>query len=157
MTDESPLRLAPLRMKDVPACETMLRALPDWFGIEKSIGRYVADLHQLESLGAWLGDELTGFLTLRQHFPEAAEIHLMALRREWHRRGIGRALVNRASQLLREGGVRLLQVKTLSPTHSSPHYADTRAFYRACGFLPLEELPTLWGENNPCLIMVKVL
>ena len=48
-----------------------------------------------------------------------------------------------------------LQVKTLGPSHPSEHYAATRQFYVARGFRPLEELTEIWGEDNPCLIMVK--
>jgi len=36
-------------------------------------------------------------------------------------------------------------------------YARTRAFYRALGFLPLEERTDIWGPENPCLISVKAL
>lgn len=36
-------------------------------------------------------------------------------------------------------------------------YARTRAFYEARGFTPLEEQSTLSGEENPCLIYLKVL
>ena len=52
---------------------------------------------------------------------------------------------------------RLLQVKTLGPSHPDVHYARTRSFYEALGFIGLEETTTFWGEANPCLIMVKVL
>ena len=51
----------------------------------------------------------------------------------------------------------VLQVKTLSESHPDAGYAKTRAFYRAMGFHPLEEFKTLWGEANPCLLMVKKL
>jgi hypothetical protein len=44
-----------------------------------------------------------------------------------------------------------LTVKTLSPSRPDPNYAGTRRFYEAVGFLPIEEFPTLWGANNPCL------
>ena len=56
----------------------------------------------------------------------------------------------------RAEGVRLLEVKTLGASHPDPHYARTRHFYEAVGFLPLEETD-LWGEGAPCLIMVKPL
>lgn len=48
----------------------------------------------------------------------------------------------------------MLQVKTLGARHPDEGYARTRAFYRAVGFLPLEETDDLW-PGNPCLIMVK--
>ena len=75
----------------------------------------------------------------------------------YHRCGVGRALVQRAETFLREARVEYLQVKTLAPTHPDEHYALTRAFYQAVGFRPLEVLPTLWNEDNPCVILVKKL
>ena len=56
----------------------------------------------------------------------------------------------------REGGVWLLEVKTLGPSHPDPGYARTRWFYEKMGFLALEETD-LWGGGTPCLIMVKPL
>lgn len=51
---------------------------------------------------------------------------------------------------------RLLEVKTLGPSHPDPAYARTRRFYEKMGFLALEETD-LWGEDTPCPIMVKSL
>ena len=48
-----------------------------------------------------------------------------------------------------------LQVKTLSPARPDEGYAKTRAFWLACGFRPLEELPTLWDADNPALQLIK--
>ena len=83
-------------------------------------------------------------LLLRRHFPEAAEIHLMAVHPSLHRRGIGRLLLRAVEADLRSAGVRWLQVKTLGPSKPSDAYAGTRAFYQAYGFAPLEEIPRLW-------------
>jgi ribosomal protein S18 acetylase RimI-like enzyme len=33
----------------------------------------------------------------------------------------------------------------------------TRRFYEAIGFEPIEEFPTMWGNDNPCLLLVKPL
>ncbi|MET9020489.1 hypothetical protein ABZV93_10935 [Actinopolymorpha sp. NPDC004070] len=52
--------------------------------------------------------------------------------------------------------MRLLQVKTLGPSHPHEGYARTREFYRAMGFQPLEELHGVW-PGNPCLLMVAFL
>ena len=81
----------------------------------------------------------------------------MAVVPEWHRRGIGRRMLEHAEALLVADGVEYLQVKTLSPAHPDPGYALTRAFYLAQGFRPLEEFPTLWDPANPALQMVKAL
>lgn len=53
-------------------------------------------------------------------------------------------------------GVKLLQVKTLGPSQPDEAYGRTLLFYRAMGYIPLEELHGLWSEN-PCLILVKPL
>ena len=81
----------------------------------------------------------------------------MAIKKEFHRTGIGKELVERAAQRSRTMNKKLLSVKTLSDSDSDVNYAKTRQFYLAMGFYPLEELTELWGEENPCLIMVKVL
>lgn len=98
-----------------------------------------------------------GIALLRERFHESAEVHLLAVRRAYHRTGIGRALLAEVEADLRARGVRLLSVKTLGPSRPDPQAFDrTRAFYRACGFLPVEEFPDLWPDD-PCLLMVKVL
>lgn len=48
-------------------------------------------------------------------------------------------------------------VKTLGESHPDKYYKLTREFYNRCGFYPLEEIKEIWGEENPCLIMVKAL
>jgi GNAT superfamily N-acetyltransferase len=139
------------------ACEHILRALPQWFGIPEATGQYLEDIEGLPTLVASLDGEAVGFLTLREHSEYAAEVHVMGVRPELHRHGVGRALLTRAEEYLRERGIEFLQVKTLSDRHPDSSYARTRAFYSAMGFRPLEEYPELWGEENPCLQMIKSL
>ena len=43
----------------------------------------------------------------------------------------------------------------MSPAHPDAGYGDTRAFYLAYGFRPLEEFPTLWDPANPALQLIK--
>lgn len=138
------------------ACEAILRSLPDWFGIEGAIVHYAAEIEGLPTFLALDAEEqAAGFLSVKQHFPQAAELYVMGIRREWHRRGLGRALLAAAEAYLLDRGVEVLQVKTLAPSHPDPNYARTRLYYEAMGFRPLEVLADLWDEGNPCLLMVK--
>jgi GNAT superfamily N-acetyltransferase len=139
------------------AAEELLRALPDWFGIEQSVVEYARAVDALPTFVAEAAGELVGFLALKPTSACAAEMHVLAVRREWHRRGAGRALVERAAGYARTEGFALLHVKTLAPSDPDANYAGTRAFYLALGFLPLEESPQVWGPENPCLIMVRPL
>jgi GNAT superfamily N-acetyltransferase len=146
-----------LRPGEAARCEQILRALPDWFGIEESLLDYVRDVDRYEAFGVVGGDELQAFLCLRPHGELAAEVQVMAVQPDAHRGGLGRALLHEAERRLRSRGVPLLQVKTLGPSRACDAYARTRRFYRAQGFLPLEETTALWGEANPTLILVKPL
>lgn len=136
-------------------CEPILRALPDWFGIEEAIVHYVSEIEQLPTFLAHQAGATVGFLSVKEHNPYAAEIYVMAIKVEAQRQGIGRALVAAVETYVREREVEYLQVKTLAALHPDPYYAKTRQFYTAMGFRPLEVLAELWGEENPCLLMVK--
>lgn len=139
-------------------CERILRSLPEWFGIEQAIVDYVRAINQLPTFLARDGNgEAIGFMSVKQHFPLAAELYVLGIRAEHHRRGVGRMLLEAVEAWLGRDGVRVLQVKTLSPARASAAYDATRRYYETMGFIPIEEFPTLWGERNPCLMMAKVL
>ncbi len=136
-------------------CAPILRALPGWFGIEEALDQYCAQIDNLPTFLARGPQGVTGFLSIKQHNPYAAEVYVMGVLPSAHRRGLGRALMDAAQAWLRERGVEYLQVKTLGPSHEDPGYAKTRDFYLALGFRPLEEFTRIWDEANPCLILVK--
>ena len=144
----------PARIDD---CERVLRALPDYFGIEESLVRYLKDIETRPTYHAWLDGRMVGFLSVTRHTPESAEIHVMGVVPEEHRKGIGSGLVESAEKHLRRDRVVLFEVKTLGESHPDQSYKLTRAFYRAKGFIPLEEIPHFWGKKLPTLFLVKPL
>ncbi len=151
------IRIAPLPADAADECEGILRSLPEWFGQEQAIRDWRRDIPAMETYAAIEGGRIVGFLSLTDVEEALAEIHVMAVRREYHRRGVGRALVAQARRACRARGVRTLQVKTLGPSEPSEAYAGTRAFYAAVGFEPVEETTRIWGQANPCLILRKTL
>jgi GNAT superfamily N-acetyltransferase len=167
--------------QDPDTVARLLALLPGWFGIKASNAAYVESARELPTYLAWpadIGDDCAaemvagrtaqrnaqsartdavGVLLAKRHFPEAAEIYLMAVDPALHRQGAGRALVEALTADLIADGCRLLQVKTQGPSHPDAGYALTRRFYRALRFLPVEETPDPWGPENPCLILIRVL
>jgi GNAT superfamily N-acetyltransferase len=139
---------------DPSSVRRLLEALPDWFGDRDSLEQYVRAAAGLPTYSARAGDTVVGLLLLRRHFEQSSEIHLIAVDPDWHRRGVGRALVALVEAELAGTGPHLLQVKTIGPSSPDAAYARTRQFYRGVGFLPLEELPDLWPPW-PFLILVK--
>lgn len=138
-------------------CRSVLDDLPEWFGIAEAKAAYASKASVSPMVGCRLDGVVAGFASLAVQTRVAAEIHVMGVYRQFHRRGVGEALVNAAVRWAIRSGYRFLTVKTLASSHPDPHYAVTRQFYEAVGFAPLEEFPTLWGEDNPCLFMVRPL
>ncbi len=146
--------IRPMLDGEADRCEQILRSLPEWFGIGEAIVEYRRDIGTMDTYVAETSGEIAGFITLNQHNESSAEINVIAVRKEHHGHGLGRALVEHAEQLLRSRSVEYLEVKTLGPSRPNEHYERTRSSYFALGFRPLEE-NKLWGEVNPCLIMIK--
>lgn len=137
--------------------EAILRSLPRWFGIEKALLMYVADSAKKPTFAAEIEDELAGFITLTRHFPESWEVHCIAVAAHHRNAGIGSPLLAHAERFAESQGARFLQVKTVAHTSPSPEYAETRRFYEARGFAPLEIFPELWNPRNPALQLVRLL
>jgi len=138
-------------------CEAILRSLPRWFGIEDALLMYARDSAIMPTFALADGNSLVGFLTLREHFPDAWDIHCVAIKADARGKGHGSRLLAHAEAWLTERGARFLQVKTVAATSPSTAYAETREFYRRRGFTPLEVFPTLWNVHNPALQLIKVL
>ena len=136
-------------------CASILAELPEWFGIPSSNAAY-AEAAEREQ--AWLAegsDDILGLVVVIDTGFSALDIHLLAVRPRAHRQGVGRALIGQACAVARELGKPFLTVKTQGPSRDYEPYRRTRAFYEAVGFKPLEEFTSIWGPENPCLIMVK--
>ena len=134
--------------------DRVLHALPDWFGLPESTARYVAECRTLPFWAGFEGERAVGFLALKQTGPKTAEICVMGILPEYHRRGLGCRLWQTAKAWARDEGYRYAQVKTVAEGRY-PEYDRTNAFYRAVGFEELECFPTLWDEWNPCQIYVQ--
>ena len=139
-------------------CREILQALPEWFGIPEAIDAYARGAADLPMIVARNQSGLViGFISLKPQTSSAVEAYVLGIRREWHRKGIGRSLIEAAERMARQRGATFLTVKTLADTHPDPHYQATRRFYEAIGFQPLEVFPSLWSPKHPCLLMVKPL
>lgn len=138
------------------AAETILRELPEWFGIESALRAYASEAAVLPNFTADLDGVMLGFLSMREHNAVTMEINCIAVSPAWHRNGVGARLCTAAEAWWSGRGGRLLQVKTVGPARHSTAYEHTRRFYEALGFLPVEEFADLW-PGNPCLLLVKPL
>lgn len=135
--------------------EKILRSLSEWFGIEEAIVSYLQEIRTMLNYIAEIDNQIIGFMTVNIHNKYSAEIHLTAIYKDYHNKGIGSKLLDYCENILKNKRIEYLQVKTLSDSHPDKNYDKTIKFYLSKGFRPLEEIKKLWGEYNPCLIMIK--
>lgn len=137
--------------------DEILHMLPDWFGIEESTQEYIVESKSMPFLVAYEANIAVGFLVIKETSPYTAEIYVMGIHPQYHRRGIGKQLYDACYHWCNEHNVEYLQVKTLDYSSRDPYYAKTRCFYEAMGFRPMECFKTLWDEWNPCLVMIQAI
>ena len=131
----------------------VLEALPDWFGIPEAREGYIRDSAGLMFHVAYDDGQPVGFVCLRETGKDTAELHVMGVKKEYHRKGTGRKLFGAAKEAAVKSGYSFLQVKTVQ-MGKYDEYDRTNRFYLALGFKEFEVFPELWDEWNPCQIYV---
>ena len=134
----------------------ILEALPEWFGIPEAREEYIKKSAAQPFFAAFDGENAVGFLCLDETGKDTAELYVMGVLKDHHRRGVGRRLFEAAKERARALGYSFLQVKTVQ-MGKYPEYDATNRFYLALGFREFEAFPTLWDEWNPCQIYVMSL
>lgn len=137
------------------ACE-ILKQLPDWFGIPESIARYARECGALPLWAEFEQERCCGFIAMKQTSDCAAELHVMGVVPECHRRGIGSRLFEAMREDAKHMGLEYLHVKTVR-MGVYDDYDRTNLFYRNMGFRELECLPELWDAANPCQIYIMTI
>lgn len=135
----------------------ILKALPEWFGIEESIVEYTNEVKNTDFYVAYDSENPIGFISIKSNNKHTSEIYVIGVLKEYQNKCIGKQLLKVAEKDLLDSNVKFLMVKTLGDSHPDEHYKKTRKFYYKVGFYPLEEIKEIWDEKIPCLIMVKSL
>jgi RimJ/RimL family protein N-acetyltransferase len=131
----------------------ILDSLPTWFGRPEANAGYLDASLRLRNFVARIDGEPVGVALLDVH--ESPEIHLIAVHADVRRRGVGNALVRAIEAALTADDARVLTVKTIGASHPDAGYGETRAFYAAAGFVPVEEVRD--DPETPLLTLVKPL
>jgi len=134
----------------------VLEDLTQWFEVEESREGYIAGSADWIFLAAKDGEKPMDFLCLKQTGNATVELAVMGVKKEYHRNGAGRELVEKAKEVAKAEGYEFMQVKTVK-MGVYDDYDITNHFYISCGFKELEVFPLLWDEANPCQIYVMYL
>ncbi len=133
----------------------ILEALPAWFGIPEANDRYVEEVKDCAMVVKEIDNKPVGFFAVKATGKKTLSLHVLGVKRVHQRKGIGKELFREIRGYAQEKGYLFLTVKTLDPSKEHKEYDGTRRFYESLGFVKLETFPTLWDENNPCLLMVR--
>ena len=127
-------------------CAEITAELPMWFGRPEANAHYIRNIVDRDVLAGMIDGHIRGLIALEDHFAVTCNIWWLGVSPSAHRRGIGRALIERAAEQARARGCRRLAVETMSPRANSPEYDRTRLFYQAVGFVPFIELEPEPGD-----------
>lgn len=144
----------------VTVVKEVVATLPEWFGSGTTIAHIEAASGSFEGVpffAAYDGHQAVGYISLKVHNDDAAEVAMMAVLPTQHGKGLGRQLVERAEDFCRETGRRFLTVKTIDESPGNDSYEGTRAFYRKLHFTQVETMPDFWGEGLPCAYSIKTI
>lgn len=132
----------------------ILYDLPEWFGMPESTESYITDSQDMPYLAAYADSKLAGFIVLNATSPDTADIFVMGIKKEFHRKGIGRKLYEAYESMAKDLGYLYSQVKTVQSGHYD-EYDITNKFYQSMGYVELECFPEMWDSWNPCQIYIK--
>lgn len=140
------LRIRPLVESDHSAVEEIAAGLPEWFDERARTIAIPIDIRHHLGFVAERQGKVVGFIML--YVAEGRlNIGWLGVRRELHRQGIGRLLLDKAEEVARNLGFRELATYTLGDGVDYEPYERTRRFYFANEFRVYQKSQT---DNPGC-------
>ena len=136
---------------------TVLRDLPEWFGIEESTQEYIDTVVNYPFIAAYDGDSPIGFYSIRHENDNVLDMYVLGIVKEYHHQGIGTLLQHAVDEYARNNGYSYLMVLTLAEKVQNKEYLQTRSFYLSQGFIDFYQNDDIFDPHNPCQIMIKKL
>jgi ribosomal protein S18 acetylase RimI-like enzyme len=133
----------------------ILRKLPEWFGNEESLQKYVNTVNKYPFWTVFDEDNCIGFISGKIHYNRTGDIYVCGIDPTYQGKGIGTLLYKELEKYFIGNGCEYVIVKTLSEIVEYKPYLETKKFYLKMGFKELLTLTEMWDEENPCLIMIK--
>ncbi len=133
----------------------ILGSLPNWFAVEESIVEYSNTLDDKDFIAIKEKEEFVGFYAINYINSDVANLYILAVKQEYHNKGIGTLLYDEVESYLRKKGYKYITIYTLSSKSTDEYYERTRNFYHKIGFTEAYENEKIWNEKNPFLLMIK--
>nr|WP_106225324.1 GNAT family N-acetyltransferase [Legionella pneumophila] len=121
-------------------CSTITKDLPEYFGLPEVNEHYAIGVRTRTNFAAKKGNDVIGLISIDFPYPNNANIYWMAVRRDFHRQGVGKQLIEAACYFAKTQRAITITVETLSPSESEDNYLKTYQFYQSVGFHSLFDL-----------------
>jgi len=141
--------------KDFNEIMKVAKALPEWF-TEGGVKNIAVDILFQKGFVAIYDDTVVGFISF---FVSEAAGHIgwMGIVPSYHRKGMGKKLLEKLFSELKAKGVKEVLVNTLGDSVEYEPYEKTRIFYRSAGFTDFERIKQDNPECEELLILRKKL
>ena len=152
------LRVRPCLPNDLDACLGIVRGLPEFFTAD-AFDTIRGDFGQHHGWAVADDDEVVGFAIVDRRSSTTAEILWAGVHRDRRGTGIGTFLIEQVLDALADGGVVLVEAKTLDRSAGYAPYESTRAFWERRGFVQIDRIDPMpgWQAGNPCALYVAAL
>ena len=137
-------------------CQKITAELPEYFGLPEANKHYATGVTKRINFAAKIGENYIGLISIDFPYPDNANIYWMAVRRDFHRQGFGKQLIDEACHFAITQGANTITVETLSPTESEENYLKTYLFYQSVGFKALFDLKPAGYEWNMAYMMKQL-
>lgn len=137
-------------------CRTITKDLPEYFGLPEANKHYAIGVKMRTNFAAKEEGNYIGLISIDFPYPNNANVYWVAVRRNFHRQGVGKQLIDAACHFAKMQGATTITVETLSPSESEENYLKTYRFYQSVGFNALFDLKPTGYEWN-MVYMVKQL
>ena len=104
----------------------ILEELPEWFGIPEAREEYIRDSAGKVFFCAMENEKDLGFLYLKETGKDTVELAVMGVLKEYHRKGIGKALFKCAKDSLKESGYSFITFKNFDYPEKPLKYKHIR-------------------------------
>ena len=145
-----------IRREDYEAIESIARALsPKWF-TDSAVQEIVHAVRNERGFVAISNSRSLGFATCRERSDGVtADLTWIGVHPDFHRRGVGRSLIEAVELEFGKRGFKALEVCTVAGTVDYEPYALTRKFYSAMGFAEMEIVPGGFPSGDDKLLLTK--
>ena len=103
-------------------CRVITANLPEYFGIEESNEQYYAGVKTCTNFAVKLASNYIGLISINFLYPNNANIYWLGVIKDYQKQGIGKKLIQVATDFVLNKNAQTITVETLAATENDQNY-----------------------------------